>query len=349
MLRISDSSKIFVLCPPNLVTGGTELLHQLVSLLNHNGRTAYILYRGEPGVTYSIPEAFSAYRIRVADKIEDAAENIMVVPEVTLDTDDLLKKYPQTQMIFWWLSIDNYMGAHRSDGNLGDIYRWNKRKALKIGSNRIARIFKGNFRVTGSYSLKKNLGDPRIIHAYQCEYAQHFLQKCNVKTMVALKDYIHTNYLTSDPDVSEKQNIVLYNPIKGFKITKRLIEAAPHIQWMPIVKMNREQIAQAMHKSKVYIDFGHHPGKDRLPRECAANGCCILTGKEGAAAFFEDVAIDSSYKFENPTGSIPRIIATIEDVFANYPAHLKQFSYYRRRISEEKEEFEKQAAQLFNF
>ena len=50
-------------------------------------------------------------------------------------------------------------------------------------------------------------------------------------------------------------------------------------------------------RSKVYIDFGPHPGMDRLPREAALAGCVVLTNREGAANFEEDVPLPSEFKF----------------------------------------------------
>ena len=46
-----------------------------------------------------------------------------------------------------------------------------------------------------------------------------------------------------------------------------------------------------------YIDFGPHPGMDRLPREAALAGCIVITNREGAAAHDEDVPLPPEYKF----------------------------------------------------
>jgi disulfide oxidoreductase YuzD len=43
--------------------------------------------------------------------------------------------------------------------------------------------------------------------------------------------------------------------------------------------------------AKIYIDFGHHPGKDRIPREMAACGCIVITGNEGTSASDVDVPV----------------------------------------------------------
>ena len=43
------------------------------------------------------------------------------------------------------------------------------------------------------------------------------------------------------------------------------------------------QIIQILSRSKIYIDFGFHPGVDHLPREAAILKNCIITNKEGSA------------------------------------------------------------------
>lgn len=349
MLHIDPRTKVYVLCPADCVTGGTELLHQMVGLLNDNGRPAYVVYQGEPDVSYSVPEAFGAYNVRVAADVQDDAHNVLIVPETIFYTDALLEKYSRIQFLFWWLSIDNYFNAHYADAHWSDLYHWNKTKAWRMLLGRIKRTFaKGNFNWPGSFSINRNLIAPRITHAYQSEYAQNYLQRRGVGSLVALKDYINTEYLTQS-EFGHKENIVLYNPAKGLRFTQRLMAAAPHIEFKPIIGMTRDQVAAAMKRSKVYIDFGNHPGKDRLPRECAMNGCCVITGKEGSAAFFEDVAIDEQYKFEGSPRSIGAVIRLIEDIFAHYDTHIERFTYYRRRIADEKREFEQQTAQLFGW
>lgn len=60
---------------------------------------------------------------------------------------------------------------------------------------------------------------------------------------------------------------------------------AQDLRWVPLIGMTTEEMRSCMSKSKVYIDFGNHPGKDRIPREAAISGCIVITGKRGAAAF----------------------------------------------------------------
>ena len=46
----------------------------------------------------------------------------------------------------------------------------------------------------------------------------------------------------------------------------------------------------------IYIDFGHHPDKERLPREAAIHGCIVITGLCGSAANSQDVPLPNYLK-----------------------------------------------------
>ncbi len=72
-LNLTDSSKIYVYCPAGVVTGGAELLHQLVSELNDNGRDARIVYFGN--APREIPADYSGYNIRIADTVDHSPAN----------------------------------------------------------------------------------------------------------------------------------------------------------------------------------------------------------------------------------------------------------------------------------
>ena len=87
---------------------------------------------------------------------------------------------------------------------------------------------------------------------------------------------------------------MLYNPKKGIEFTRQLIEAAPDLNWVPLENMSNEEVRGKLKTSKVYIDFGDHPGKDRFPREAAISGCCVITGKRGSAAY-DDVPIPEDF------------------------------------------------------
>ena len=111
--------------------------------------------------------------------------------------------------------------------------------------------------------------------------------------------------------------------------------------------MNREQLLETFQTSMLYIDFGNHPGKDRLPREAALNGCCIITGRRGAAKNDVDINIPSCYKFDEYKEPLSNVIDKIRYVLGNYESCISDFDSYKQMILGEKEEFEHQIDLLF--
>ena len=80
--------------------------------------------------------------------------------------------------------------------------------------------------------------------------------------------------------------ILLYNPKKGLDKVLPIIEQTPWLKWIPLINLTEEDMIAYMHLAKVYVDFGNHPGKDRIPREAAICGCCVITNREGSAAYW---------------------------------------------------------------
>jgi hypothetical protein len=144
---------------------------------------------------------------------------------------------------------------------------------------------------------------------------------------------------------AEQLNFVAYNPAKGYRFTKKLIQQCPDIEFRSIADLPPEAVVETLLSAKVYIDFGNHPGKDRLPREAATCGCCVITGRRGAANNDIDIPIPPEYKFsETNIESIKKIIL---ECLSNYSSHQRNFASYVKKIRSEKAVFEQQGESIF--
>lgn len=342
MIKVFPNTKVFVHCPAGAVTGGAELLHQMVHVLRNEQVNAYIVYYGEKA--HVLPSEYNCYNIVIADKVEDQSYNIEVIYEGVYD---FVRKRKQIQKLLWWLSVDHFYMCAAPYLSLCDLVKWDINMAWRAFLRRSFNlIFRGGEKSFFNTISIKELRLLRAMHGYQSEYAQNFLQNRDFGEVIPLKDYINTEHIAPF-SISNREDIVLYNPKKGMEFTKKLIELAPDIKWVAVQNMTRTQLVELMRKSKLYLDFGYHPGKDRLPRECAMNGCCIITGKRGSAAFFEDVAIGNEYKFDERKALKKDIIIKIRETLANYDTVIDDFAFYRRAILMEKAEFEEQVRNLF--
>lgn len=341
MIKTFDDSEIYVYCPAGAVTGGAELLHQIVSVLNDNNKHAYIVYFGDE--KHNVPNDYKGYNIKQKgiNQLIDNSHNIEVVYEGRVD---LAFVHNNMQKVIWWLSVDNFYYCSAPYIPLTDLLPFNLQSTIMGIKSRVKKLITGENFMKSAASIKK-LRKIDAVHAYQSEYAQNFLQNRGFHELLPLKDFINDEH-QFDTKI-EKEDIILYNPKKGLSFTKKLIKAAPQLKWVPLQGMAREQLIKTIRKAKLYIDFGYHPGKDRLPRECAMNGCCIITGMRGSAAFFEDVRIPDSYKFKDSIKNIPAIITRITDILSNYEERINDFEFYRTEISKEKAEFISDTKRLF--
>ena len=330
MLKINRNAVVYVLCPSYNKTGGTELAHQLVYEINKSDVLAKIAYYENESNPMKINEAFEAYvkSFVKVDEVIDSSDNILIAPEVCTD---YLKSFKSIQKCVWWMSVDNYMKWH----NAKVTYQYNG----------IGAVIKGLLR--GKISFGMPSFDQNITHFYQSEYAKHFLQKCGVTNVFRLSDYLNSGYLNLDIN-TPRENQILYNPRKGFKFTQKLMAVAPDIKWIPLQNMTTEQVKETLLHSKVYVDFGNHPGKDRFPREAAMCGCCVITGKRGSAKFFEDVPIADEFKFDESHRTIPLIISKIRECLDNYEIEVPKFNGYRDFIKSENQTFQDDVKTIFH-
>lgn len=217
-----------------------------------------------------------------------------------------------------------------------------KNKSVKLLLKEIKYIERKIYDVT-----KKDIA----FHLVQSEYARAYCHSLHIPEIKIhyVSDYLNDSYLLKARENKriKKENRVLFNPKKGYEFTKILINEAPEIEWTPLINLSYDEVVDLMQRSKVYIDFGNHPGKDRLPREAAVNGCCIITGKRGSAAYQDDVDIPAEFKFEDRKDLTREIIQKIHQIFDSYEEISPQFDRYRENIFKEPQKFKEDVGETF--
>lgn len=340
MLRFYQNSKVYVLAPTGVVTGGAELLHQLVDYLRKHNREAYIHYIGEG--PQDVPEEYRCYDILTSEIVEDDERNIVVLNEGIFDKATL---FPLSQKVFWWLSVDHFYTLNKDKLSPFDYIKYNRSKGIKLFIKLLLELLMGHNLFEGRMSIMQ-LKSYNAVNAYQSEYAQWWLLKNGFQNVVPLKDYVNMEHCCIKPTAARK-DIILYNPKKGLNYTQRIIAASPDLKWVPLCGFKRNELINIIDQAKLYVDFGYHPGKDRLPRECAIHGCCVITGRQGSANFYEDVPISDRYKFDERQAKISEIVDTIRWILDNYEIAHSDFSFYRQCVLLEKEEFDIQVNRIF--
>lgn len=316
--------KIYIISPVGATTGGMELLQQLCFCLNSFGLRGYMFYIGEFKGS-QMEHVYAEYRNPSAVSIEDSEKNIIIVPEVYTYK---LYKFNRIKKYIWWLSVDNYQASGKK-----------KYTFLK-------QVMATGMDFCNRYQFKK------VRHLFQSEYARQYLiyvRKIKEDQVMRLSDYLNAKYfMMAENNIEEKrQDWILYNPKKGMDFTYHLIKKITEYTWIPLQNMNIDEMYSLMQKSKVYVDFGNHPGKDRIPREAAICGCCVITGKKGAAENDIDIPIKNEYKFDDFLSAIDMIHQQIVQCMEYYEEKKKDFDEYRECIRKEEKLFHNDIKRIF--
>jgi hypothetical protein len=321
---------VLIACPGNAMTAGPEAIHQLAADLirmGHNAAVVYFPFAEE----FQTPEPYKKYGVPIA-RYRDVAGDLIIFPEIVTT---YALKVQHAQAGIWWMSVNNYTCVRYG-------YAW--RDKLRYLKN----VVKGLRPLGGIKSLR------HLKHFAQSYYALDFL-KSNGITGQLLSDsipvYTSPAYLDQLPlllSTASRSNTILYNPHKGKKVLQSLMAHFPDWHFFPLVGFNREELAAQFLKSKLYIDFGHHPGKDRLPREAGIHGCCVITGLYGSAGNALDVNIPDAYKIDS---RLPDFFMLFEIqvnlIFSQFEKCSLEFVDYRNTIAQEQIEFDRQIQHAF--
>lgn len=333
MLKISDSTTFYIVCPANYASGGPEDLHQMALALKETGKKVFMHYLNYDQEKFSSPvhKEYEHYDIPYCEKIENSALNVMIFPE-TFSIFIWEKNYSKIQKVIWWLSVSNFFASLKA---------WEEN--FKENPPKLKHRLLGKIKLPTIRNVKKS----KVSHLAHSYFSVDFLQKNGIKTIGKISGYMEDMFLTGKDYTSEKKDIVTYNAVKNKDFLENIKKITPEIHWLPMINMTLDEVADCMKSAKVYVDFGHHPGREKMPREACLLDCCLIIGKEGSAAYKEDVPIKDEYHFEKTEQNIPLIVEKIKDCLANYDSKIKDFSNYKSELLEEKKVFYEKINQIF--
>ncbi len=333
MQQVHDHVLIFC---PEVKTGGPEALHQLAYRIACHGGTAHMVYYAPfsrievtDGVirchadASPMPAHFAQYHPKVLSAIKPTAETLIIFPEPL--SHFAAKSDVVYQRALWWLSLDNGLPQNP---NLGEAdYR------------------------------RQFFANANLVHFYQSDYAREFLHGSATARYHPLSDYTDPEFVcrsliaSDNPPIAARGKTICFFPNKGADLARRFIDsrsALPaDVDFVPIRDMSKAQVRDTLFAARLYIDFGHHPGKDRVPREAAIAGAVVLLREAGAARYFLDHPLPAEYRFTDDdvaSGALHEKVAAILDDPAR---HFAPHRFYRDAILIERERFDLEVRSLF--
>jgi hypothetical protein len=281
---MNGSRPVFILCPAGAVSGGPEALHQLAATLRTRSVAASIVYYATGPNRPVVPVPYRRYDVAVSATVNDDPDAVVVIPEVVTS---LAWTFPRAQKAIWWLSVDNY-------------FKW---QHCNPGPDILAPL-------------------PDIAHLCQSAYALDFLTRQQARPLLMLTDFVAADDFTPAP-AAGRLPVVAYNPKKAPDTMQRLMAQDRGIIWLPLQGLDKATLADLLRQVRLYVDFGPHPGRDRIPREAALCGAVVITGRRGAAGFASDVPLPERFRLDETTAEFEcRALGLIDSLLHSEAAFL---------------------------
>ena len=354
-IKINKKTIIYILAPSRTSTGGPECLHQLGYYLKKifslkNVNMVYLpLNDSKP-----VHKDYKNYKMKFINYIEDNENNILIIPEMYA----MLKfslNFKKITKVIWWLSIDNYF-AFKFNAEYPKLLRSLIKIPFKLIStfNNLTSYQFGIFTyhdylkiIYKIINIKKQKEVKQAsFHLAQSFYAYSFLKK-NLKNVKLLNDYQNPKKLKNIKyNYTKKDNIICYSHKSNIFLD--LIKFKCEAKFIKLKNFTSKDILNIFKKTKIYMDFGYHPGKDRMPREAVLYNNCIISNLKGSANNNYDIPINKKYKFNEKSVNINNIIKKIDKVFLNHKKEFKNFQRYKNLVLNEEKKFKTQILQIFD-
>jgi hypothetical protein len=305
-----------------VTSGGPECIHQLAQIINDLGVRAEIIYAGtnfrirkdtltyEPTSNNPALEEYARYSPIVARSVP-LKRTLVILPEMYALQHEL---FAPARFAYWWLSWNN---AFVKGGPLSD-------QTLRA----------------------KFLARSDILHLAQTFRAHAHLRREGARQILDLINYTDPRFTTVKPVHPNRTFTVAYNVRKAGQLAKHFFDRHPDIPSCPIVGMSKDQVRDALSCAMIYVEFGHNPGNDLMPREAACVGCIVLAKAAGGSAYFEDMPLDDSFKFEEQDVTSGKLAALIKAIAHDPVAYFEAQSFYRHHLYLEKEQMVLQVRRL---
>ncbi|PMP90954.1 MAG: hypothetical protein C0171_03825 [Caldisphaera sp.] len=115
-----------------------------------------------------------------------------------------------------------------------------------------------------------------LLYITQSKYVAEFLKQLGIEQdkIIVIREPLEEEYIKMAKNsklVEHKEDSIAWNARKSYPITSKLIDLlSKKYTIYRLDNVGKEKMIEILSKTKIYIDIGFHPGRDRPPREAVA-------------------------------------------------------------------------------
>jgi hypothetical protein len=360
---VGDSS-FYVASPIGERTAGPEALTQLVDAIRRRGLAAYLIpmrnFRGRR----NDPE-YDIYDFEVRDRIPRRENAVFVSPEVSpIESYREFRAVPRERTWMGWFSVNNSpdpraryfrpseqccptfppgqvpseapvpadMGLPEAIG--GPFATWREATRRVEGGA-------GSLRTRAiedvSIHYARHTIDSGIRFFAQSYYGRGFVESVLGKEAPIITDPIRVVDVPARP---RERNVVLYNKVKSWSLIGGVQRLLPDVEFRAIEGMSFQKVAEALATATCYLELGHLPGRDRMPREAAHFGTPVVCLARGAGYCWQDVPLPVQYRVPFRAGWAEVAAEALRRVLDDPGTAAAEQTPYREWVSGERQRYE---------
>ena len=361
-----SSPEFYVASPLGDRTAGPEALTQLVDAIRRRGYRAFLVpmrnFRGRR----NDPE-YDIYDFEVREEIPRNSDARLVISEVSpIESRGELKQVAREHTWMGWFSVNNSpdpraryfrpdesccstfpVGSSptrpptRADFGLGKTAA-GPFPILREAANRV-----GGFTHPAAVAVEdlsihfaRRVIDSPIRFFAQSYYAQGFVREVLGRPdPIVITDPVR---IVPFPEHRgpRSTNLVLYNKVKSWSLLPAVAELMPDVEFRPIAGKSYTDVLSALSGATAYLELGHLPGRDRMPREAAHVGTPVICLARGAGYCWQDIPLPVDYRVPFREGWPALAAQALRRVLDDPRQAANDQAPYRLWVSGERERYE---------
>ena len=361
------SPKFFVASPIGERTAGPEALTQLVDAIRRRGIEAHLVAMRNFRGRRNDPE-YDIYDFDVVERIDDPRDAHLVIPEISpLESRREIRRVPVERTWMGWFSVNNSPDPRAryyrpSEGCCPTFPAgWTPEQppvAADYGlepppapgafaATREAVRRAGGIRVSAATGIAidtfairyaRHVIDSGIGFFGQSFYARGFIEQVlGAPGPVIITDPIR---VVDVAPAARERNVVVYNHAKSWSMIDAVRALLPNVEFRAIRGMSFDDVAQTLSTATVYLELGHLPGRDRMPREAAHFGTPVVCLARGAGYCWQDVPLPPEYRVPFREGWPAAAVEAVRRVLDDPSAAARDQEPYRAWVAEEPARYE---------
>ncbi len=314
----------------------------LVDSFRRRGLEAYLIPMRSHRGHRNHPE-YGDFNFEIAETIPKDDSSHLVVTEVSpIENYREIQRTPAERTWMLWLSVNfsplpraRYYRAEQgscrfffpgSEQELPDLWPYDD-SAIDSGPLKVVRESWRRNRTRGFGKLRSLAVETASIKFAESVVrrnlnfgTQSFYGQGFISSELGSESFIITDYPRAMPnlaDVKKAPGVVTFNGAKGRWKLRELEPLLPDVEFRAIEGMTYSDVCRALAESSLYVELGHLPGRDRLPREAALAGTPTVLLARGAGFCWADFPLGEKYRIPYTVDWAQQMAPVIREALAD--------------------------------